>query len=85
MGEITIALLTTDDGPALAEHLKVNFCVHEPCLNYLGIGVDPGFLTMCVSLIDQGLSLKAIDENGKIAGIFVAELKQRGVSGKRNS
>lgn len=79
MGDISVLELTKDDGPAVAEHLQHNFCVHEPILNYLKVGIDQNFLKMCVSLIDQGLSLKAIDENGQIAGIFIAELKQRAV------
>lgn len=83
MGDISVIELTKNDGPAIVEHLKHNFCIHEPILNYLNVGIDQNFLKMCVSLIDQGLSLKAIDENGKIAGIFIAELKQRAVSKKK--
>lgn len=81
MGEITVAVLTKDDAPALVEQLKRNFCLHEPILNHLNVAVSPSFLQACVDFIDQGLTLKAIDENGKIAGVFVAELKQRSVSG----
>lgn len=77
MSEFAVTLLTKSDGPAVAKHLSKAFCLDEPILNHLGVGVDPSFLKMCVELIDQGISLKAINANGEIAGVFLSELKEK--------
>lgn len=86
MSEFKVTLLTKSDGPAVAEHLSNAFCLDEPILNYLGVGVDPNFLAMCIGLIDQGISLKAINENGDIVGVFLSEFKEKvnNIEKKRN-
>lgn len=80
MSEFRIEVLTPADGPALAEHLSNNFCVHEPILNHLQLGVDKNFINMCTSLIDEGISLKAVNDKDEIGGVFVCEYKRKDVS-----
>lgn len=79
MTAIEVAILTKDDATAAAVHLAKFFCLDEPMLKVLNIGADPGFLAMCTGMIDQGVSLKAVNEQGDIVGVFLSEIKQKTV------
>lgn len=83
MSIFTVALLTKSDGPAVVKHLSKTFCYDEPVLSHLNIGAHPSFLRMCVDLIDHGLSYKAVNENGEIGGVFLAELHTRVITIRR--
>lgn len=73
MSEFEITLITKTDGPAVAEHLSKAFCRDEPIHHHFSIGAEPSFLEMCTDLIDQGISLKAVNKNGEIVGVFLSE------------
>lgn len=77
MSEVKVTLITKIDGPAVAEHLSKAFCQDEPIHQHFAIGVEPSFLEMCADLIDQGISLKAVNENGEIVGVFLSEFIEK--------
>lgn len=80
MGEYKVTLITESDRSSVAEHLSNTYLLDEPTLSYLGVGADPGLLKTCVDSIDQGISLKAVNENGEIVGVFLSEFIEKVIS-----
>lgn len=79
MSEIIIESLTKDDAPHVIDHLSRFFWLDEPMLRYINVDIDKDFLKMCIELIDHGVSLKAVNVNGDMVGIFLSELVDREV------
>lgn len=75
--QIRIETLTKDDAAEVVSHLSKFFCLDEPILCHLKLGVDKNFLEGCVAMIDGGVSIKAINADGKIVGIFLSEIKRK--------
>lgn len=79
MSEIIIKSLTKDDAPQVIDHLSRFFWLDEPMLRHVNVDMDDDFLQMCIGLIDHGVSLKAVNVNGDMVGIFLSELVDRDV------
>lgn len=77
MSEIKVEIMCQDDVPAVVEHLHKFFCLDEPILRSLELAPSPHFHEMCTKLIVDDISLKAVNEQGKIVGIFLSEIKRR--------
>lgn len=80
MNDIKVEIITPADTAAVVDHLSRHFCLDEPILNSLDLDPDLGFLQMCSGMIKHGISLKAVNENGEIVGLFLSEFKERNVS-----
>lgn len=79
MGDFKISLVTKEDEPAALEHLRENFCKDEPILNYLKPKDPTESFDSFLDVIRDGISLKAVDKNGKIVGLFLNKLIKKNV------
>lgn len=80
MDEFVISFITKDDEKDAVLHLRENFCKDEPILNYLKLDDFTEFDDLFVDDMKDGISLKAVDRNGKIAAILLIKLVTKNVN-----
>lgn len=74
MSKINVKIVIQDDAPAVMEHLGEFFCLDEPILK---LTPNAKFLSMCCDMINDNISLKAVDDQGNIFGLLLSEIKCR--------
>lgn len=77
MSKINVKIVIQDDAPAVMEHLGEFFCLDEPILRSLKLTPNAKFLSMCCDMINDNISLKAVDDQGNIIGLLLSEIKRR--------
>lgn len=82
MTELEIRIISEDDEPAVIELLRSSFYVDEPMFRANGWVLDEHFIRDDVDMIGFGISLKAVDGEGKIVGILLSEIIERDAVGK---
>lgn len=79
MEEISIKALEQADEEEAVTHLRENYVRDEPVLNFLKVRDTTYFDKFFRKLIRISLSLKAVDENGKIVGLLINRIVARKV------
>lgn len=77
MAEFQVQVLTEADKPAVIEHLRAVFCVHEPIFLSHSISPDEHFMEANTAMIDSGISLKAVNADGKVIGLLLSAINER--------
>lgn len=77
MCDITIEILTDAGRKAVGQHLIDVFCVDEPMFRSNNWIANDRFIKSDSAMIDSGISLKAVNGDGQIVGIVLADIMER--------